>query len=162
MPSVSVPLKGEKGWSILMKQRRDFWNAAGHSRLSPHFKAQEFYCNDGSACPTSARSAMVKLCDVFLERMRARFGTAQVLSGYRHTVYNAMIGGARQSQHIYEHGFEAVAADLRFPKGSPQEWAAYAKGIRATHNHGRGGVGRYDRAGFVHIDNRLYAADWSG
>lgn len=145
-----------------MAQRREFWAAAGHSRLSPHFTAQEFYCNDGSACPTVARPAMVKLCNVFLEPMRAKFGACQVLSGYRHTIYNAMIGGARQSQHIYEMTFEAVAADVRFPRGNPQEWTSFARGLRATHNHGRGGIGRYDRAGFVHIDNRLYQADWSG
>ena len=56
---------------------------------------------------------------MFLEPIRAKFGPCLVLSGYRHTLYNAAIGGARQSQHIYEDGFESVAADIRFGKGSP-------------------------------------------
>jgi len=162
MPSVSVPLKGERGWTVLMQQRRDFWGKEGHNKLSTNFRATEFYCNDGSPCPTSARPAMVRLCETFLEPMRAKFGTCFILSGYRHTRYNAMIGGARQSQHIYEMGFESVASDLRFAKGSPKEWAAFARGLRTKNNKGRGGVGRYDRAGFVHVDNRPYTADWSG
>jgi hypothetical protein len=161
MPSVSVPLKGEKGWTTLMQQRREFWAKGTNMQLSPHFRATEFYCNDGSACPTTARPAMVKLCTVYLEPMRAKFGACYVLSGYRHVLYNAMIGGARQSQHIYEMGFESVAADLRFAKGNPAQWAEYARALRVK-NKGHGGVGRYDRAGFVHVDNRLYKADWSG
>jgi hypothetical protein len=161
MPSVSVPLKGEKGWTTLMAQRRGFWAKGTNMQLSPHFRASEFYCNDGSACPTTARPAMVRLCTVFLEPMRAKFGPCFVLSGYRHTLYNAAIGGARESQHIYEHGFESVAADLRFGKGNPAQWAEYARALRVK-NKGHGGVGRYDRAGFVHVDNRLYKADWSG
>lgn len=162
MPSVSVPLKGEKGWTILMQQRRDFWKAAGHDQLTPHFKASEFWCHDASPPPILARPGMIRLCQVFLEPMRAKFGTCLILSGYRHTLYNAMVRGARQSQHIYEEGFESVAADLRFQFGSPQEWAVFARGIRATKNGGRGGVGRYDRSGFVHVDNRPWTADWSG
>lgn len=162
MPSVSVPLKGEKGWDTLMQQRREFWAKDNNNVLSPHFRAHEFYCHDASACPTLARPAMVKLCKVFLEPMRTKFGTCYILSGYRHTLYNAAIGGARQSQHIYEYNYESVATDLRFAKGNPAQWAAEARRIRTANNKGRGGVGRYDRAGFVHVDNRLYKADWSG
>ena len=60
-------------------------------------------------------------------------------------------------QHIYETGFESVAADMRFAKGTPAQWAAEAKRLRAKAG-GKGGVGRYDRSGFVHVDNRGYAA----
>jgi uncharacterized protein YcbK (DUF882 family) len=73
-----------------------------------------------------------------------------------------MIGGARHSQHIDEHDFESVAADLRFAKGTPAQWAAEAKRLRTKNLRGKGGVGRYDRSGFVHVDNRGYKADWSG
>jgi Peptidase M15 len=162
MPSVSVPLKGAKGWDELMRQRRVFWAKDNRNILSAHFKATEFYCHDGSIAPTSARPAMVALARIFLEPLRAKFGACLVLSGYRHEAYNARIGGARQSQHIYEQSFEAVAADLRFAKGSPAQWAAEARRIRTTKNGGRGGVGRYDRSGFVHVDNRGYKADWTG
>lgn len=163
MPSVSVPLKSDNvKWAALMKQRREFWAKGSNAKLSSHFRVQEFYCNDGSACPTLARPALVKLCNVFLEPMRTKFGTCLVLSGYRHVSYNAMIGGARHSQHIYEMGWESVAADIRFGKGTPAQWAAYARGLRTKENQGRGGVGRYDRAHFVHVDNRLIKADWAG
>lgn len=162
MPSISVPLHGAKGWNQLMVTRRAFWAKATNNQLSPHFKATEFFTHDGSACPIVARPGMVRLCQVFLEPLRAKFGPCLVLSGYRHELYNARIGGARHSQHIYEHDFESVAADLRFQKGSPALWAAEAKRLRLTKNHGDGGVGQYNKSGFVHVDNRGYAADWTG
>ena len=162
MPSVSVPLKTGEGWAKLMAQRKAFWAKDGNDRLSAHFRASEFYCNDGSPCPITSRPGMVALCVVFLEPLRAKFGACFVLSGYRHTLYNAAIGGARESQHIYEQTFESVAADLRFQKGSPALWAAEAKRLRTSRNNGKGGVGRYDRSGFVHVDNRTWKADWAG
>lgn len=161
MPSVSVPNKGEKGWDTLCSQRRKFWKQAKNNTLTAHFKADEFYCHDGSPPPTLARPAMVRLCRDFLEPLRSKFGEALVLSGYRHEDYNNRIGGARYSQHIYEHNFESVAADMRFAKGTPAQWAAEAKRLRTKHG-GDGGVGLYPRQGFIHVDNRGYKADWSG
>ena len=161
MPSVSVPLAGQKGWDELMTRRRVWWRKEDRDQISKNFKASEFACHDGSLCPTTSRPGMVKLCRVFLEPMRAKFGTAYVLSGYRHTLYNARIGGAKNSQHIYENGFEAVAADMRFAKGTPAQWTTEAKKLRAK-NGGKGGIGRYDRSGFIHMDCRSYSATWTG
>jgi hypothetical protein len=161
MPSVSVPLKGAKGWDELQAKRKTFWRRGGNDELTDHFRAHEFYCHDASACPIVSRPAMIKLCSTYLEPMRSKFGTCFVLSGYRHELYNQAIHGARFSQHVYETSFEAVAADVRFEKGSPALWAAEAKRLR-TKAGGTGGVGRYDRSGFVHIDNRGYRADWIG
>ena len=161
MPSVSVPLKGAKGWDELQTKRRTFWRRGGNDELTDHFRAHEFFTHDGSAAPIVARPAMVKLATVYLEPMRAKFGTCYVLSGYRHELYNQAIGGARFSQHVYEQTFEAVAADVRFEKGNPALWTAEAKRIRAR-NGNKGGIGRYDRSGFTHIDNRGYRADWTG
>jgi hypothetical protein len=162
MPSVSVPLKGEKGWDALCESRRKFWRTGKNNQLTPHFKATEFYTHDGTPCPKVARNAMVRLCREFLEPMRAKFGgSCLVLSGYRHELYNQRIGGARNSQHVYEHNFESVAADTRYPKGTPAQWGAELKRLRTKHG-GKGGVGIYPRSGFVHVDNRNYKADWSG
>jgi uncharacterized protein YcbK (DUF882 family) len=161
MPTVSVPLAGTPKWAALQKQRRDFWRKGTNNQLSPNFRATEFYTHDGSAPPILARPAMVKLCKDYLEPMRAKFGTCFVLSGYRHELYNQRIGGARFSQHVYEYNYESVAADLRFAKGTPAQWAAYARTLRSKRG-GKGGVGRYDRSGFVHVDNRSYKADWNG
>jgi hypothetical protein len=74
MPSVSVPLKGAKGWDVLMQQRRDFWAKPGNMRLTAHFQASEFYTHDGTPCPTTARNGMVRLCRDYLEPMRTKFG----------------------------------------------------------------------------------------
>jgi hypothetical protein len=160
VPSVSVPLKGAPGWDVLMRQRREFWAKGERIVLSPHFKATEFYCHDGSACPTLARNAMIRLCIDYLEPMRAKFGECLVLSGYRHELYNQAIGGVRNSQHVYEHNFESVAADVRFKRGSPAIWAAELRKLRTKHG-GKGGIGTYPISGFVHIDNRNFKADWT-
>jgi uncharacterized protein YcbK (DUF882 family) len=160
MPSVSVPLKGERGWDALVRTRRDWWGPK-RNQLTPNFKATEFYTHDGTPCPTVARNAMVRLCQTYLEPLRAKFGECLVLSGYRHERYNQQIGGARYSQHVYENNFESVAADLRFKRGTPALWAAEARRLR-TKAGGKGGVGLYPRSGFIHVDNRGYKADWSG
>lgn len=162
MPSVSVPLKGEKGWDTLVSQRKAFWKRGNNNILTPHFKASEFYTHDGTPVPITARPALLALCRDFLEPMRAKFGTCFVLSGYRHELYNQAIGGARHSQHIYEHDFESVAADTRYASGTPNAWAAEAKRLRTKNTSGKGGIGTYVRSGFVHIDNRTYKADWTG
>jgi len=161
MPSVNVPLHGQPGWDVVQKQRRDFWAKGGNATIAEHFNVSEFHCHDGSLCPIVSRNALVRLCRDFLAPLRAKFGPCNVLSGYRHELYNARIGGARNSQHIYELTFEAVAADLRFPRGTPALWAAEAKKLR-TKAGGDGGVGTYPKSGFVHVDNRNYKADWSG
>lgn len=161
MPSVSVPLKGDKGWSVLMTQRRQFWAKDSNNLLSKNFKATEFYCHDGSAVPIVSRAALVNLCQDFLEPLRMKFGTCIILSGYRHTLYNSGIGGALFSQHIYEHNFESVAADIRFNRGNPSLWGTEAKLCRIRNNSGNGGVGIYTRDGFIHVDNRTYKADWN-
>jgi uncharacterized protein YcbK (DUF882 family) len=51
---------------------------------------------------------------------------------------------------------------MRFATGTPAHWATEARKIRTSKNSGQGGVGRYDRSGFVHVDNRGYKADWTG
>ena len=56
---------------------------------------------------------------------------------------------------------ETVAADLRFARGNPKQWGAYAKELRGKYRKG-GGVGIYINSDFVHVDNRTYTADWSG
>ena len=134
MPSVSVPLKGAEGWTKLQTQRRTFWAKDKNDTLTAHFKASEFYCNDGSAAPITARPAMVRLCIAFLEPMRAKFGACFVLSRLPARAVQRQIGGARLSQHIYEQSFESVAADLRFERGSPALWAAEAKRLRTSRN----------------------------
>jgi uncharacterized protein YcbK (DUF882 family) len=69
-----------------------------------------------------------------------------VISGYRTARTNAMLrrrsrGVAKNSYHV-----RAMAADLRLESRSVPQVAAAAKSL------GAGGVGRYSRSGFVHLD----------
>ncbi len=123
--------------------------AAG--QLSPHFNVREFDCHNGQKVPAIAVPALKKLCVTFLEPMRAEFGPGHVLSGYRPRAYNASIGGAKFSQHIYELTPVSVASDTMWAKGTPTQWARKARSI--ANKRKEGGVGQYNESGFVHIDN---------
>jgi uncharacterized protein YcbK (DUF882 family) len=125
-------------------------------QITAHFRVAEFDCHDGRTVPVEAHEALHRLCDQYLEKMRAKFGPAQVLSGFRPRDYNDRIGGAQKSIHCYEEHPAEVAADTRYARGTPAAWAAYAESLGAP------GVGRYDQSGFVHIDNRKAGpARWS-
>lgn len=134
-------------------------------RLSTHFWLDEFDCHDGTRVPDEAIPALRELCVHVLEPMRAKYGRCTVLSGYRHRAYNARIGGARYSQHIYDLGPGSVAADVRFAKGNPTKWARGARwrfnSLQRWKRNRRGGVGRYVRSNFVHVDNGP-RRDWEG
>ena len=134
--------------------------AAALDQITTHFRVAEFNCHDGTPVPSASHPALKRLCELYLEPMRERFGVAQVLSGYRTKAYNVKIGGAKKSQHIYDEHVESVAADLRFESGTPAEWAAHADKI--AKQVGAGGVGTYIDSRFVHIDNREGQARWSG
>ena len=124
-------------------------------RLTPHFHVGEFDCRDGTPVPPTAHAALRRLCEHYLEPMRARFGVCIVVSGYRHRAYNDRIGGAPRSVHVYDEHPREVAADVRFARGSGADWADVADELAAP------GVGRYST--FVHVDNRRGGpARWSG
>lgn len=129
-------------------------------RLSPHFHSREFACHDGRQVPKVALPALDLLVDKVIEPLRAKFGPCDVLSGYRPADYNARIGGARFSQHIYELTPSSVAADLTFATGGPTAW--YQEADRILRRLGYGGAGHYPSSGFVHVDNRPSPARWSG
>jgi peptidase M15-like protein len=143
-------------------RKRKIRERADKGQITPHFHLNEFHTKDarGSAVPVSSWPAVIRLCKDYLEPMRAKFGACTVISGYRHRAYNnALSGAALNSQHIYDETPVSVAADTRYPRGSSREWVAHAKRLR-TQLGNKGGIGRYDRDGFIHIDNRPSAADW--
>jgi Peptidase M15 len=143
-------------------RKRKIREREDHGQVTPHFHLNEFHTKDarGSAVPVSSWDAVIRLCEDYLEPMRAKFGKCMVLSGYRHRVYNDSIGGARHSQHIYDETPGSVAADTRYERGTSQQWVAEAKRLRTQ--LGKGGIGRYDQSGFIHIDNREGKVDWQG
>lgn len=133
------------------------------ARISDHFRLMEFACHDGVPVPTNCVAWLqADLVLLVLEPMRSRFGTCLVTSGYRHRAYNAAIGGAADSRHIYQpdrgRGF---AADVHFAHGDVWQWAAEASGLLDRLLWG-GGVGTYPRSGFVHVDSRRQRARWAG
>lgn len=134
-------------------------------RLSPNFTVEEFDCHDGTKVPNSAIPALEELCKYQLEPLRAKYGPCKVMSGYRTRQYNADIGGAKYSQHVYTDGPDSVAADLIFARGNPTSWARSARWRFKTKSiwrkRGRGGCGRYIRSGFIHVDNGP-RRDWEG
>ena len=137
----------------LRRRRRQI--AEKREQTSDNFDISEFDCNDGTPVPVAAHGGVRRLCDQVLEPMRDKFGSCHVNSGYRHTRYNAGIGGASRSFHIYDLRPDQPAADVRFARGTPAQWAAFARRL------GKGGVGQYNRAGFVHVDLGP-RRDWSG
>lgn len=77
-----------------------------------------------------------------LERLRAVFGRAVIVnSGYRDPRYNARVGGARRSQHMY-----GAAADIVVVGKRPTEVAAVARRVGFTF------IATY--SGFTHCDIR--------
>ena len=70
----------------------------------------------------------------------------KVISAYRTTKYNSLIGGSKNSSHVLFY-----AADFVASSGRPPEWAAVMRQIRSRGVF-QGGIGAY--AGFVHVDGR--------
>lgn len=112
---------------------------------SKHFRYDEFNCKQGGPVPTYMYPHLRDLCERVLEPMRAEFGGCFITSGHRWSWYDAMIGGVG-GYHVYEKFKSQPAADCIFERGTPAEWAAFARKL------GVGGVGQYDRSGFVHVD----------
>lgn len=139
--------------------------ATNDRKLSPHFSLSEFHCHDGTRVPEAAIPALRELCVHMLEPLRGKYGPCKVVSGYRHRAYNARIGGARFSQHIYDDQPGSVAADVIFQRGSVAQWARSARWRfntkRIWRRRRRGGSGRYLRSGFIHVDSGP-RRDWEG
>jgi uncharacterized protein YcbK (DUF882 family) len=136
--------------------RRAIEDAESKLRLTKHFFRPEFDCREGDSVPDYMHDDLTKLCRLFLEPMRSRFGEARINSGHRWRYYNIKIGGATGSYHEYEIRRKHPAADLVFAKGSPAEWAAYAREL--ANRNGLGGVGEY--SGFVHVDTGPRRSWW--
>ncbi len=96
------------------------------------------------------------LVDLVLVPMRHQFGPCVVTSGFRTVRHNAAVGGADYSRHRYDVFPSEPAVDVKFSRGTPEDWAAAAEHPLAH----RGGIGVYK--GHVHLDRRPGRARWSG
>lgn len=134
---------------------------ATRHRLSPNFTVEEFDCRDGTKVMKRDYNGLEYLCRTFLEPLRKKYGACHVNSGFRTASYNAKIGGASRSEHVYTiHDGNDQAADVTFRTGGPRDWHRTANWIRNRKRNGRGGLGLYST--FVHIDIRDVRADWRG
>jgi len=134
---------------------------ATRHRLSKHFVVEEFDCHDGTKVQKRDYNGLEYLCRTYLEPLRAKFGSVHINSGYRTRSYNASIGGASKSFHVYTmHDGNDQAADITCARGTPRQWHATLAGIRSRKRGGKGGLGLYPS--FVHCDIRDYKADWRG
>lgn len=112
---------------------------------SPHFRYAEFDCRNGTKVPRAAYPALRAHCRDILEPLRAKYGVVHVNSGYRTAAYNASVGGATNSIHIYDQHPGAVAVDHTSEGAAPSTVADFEEPLAD-------GLGRY--ATFTHADNR--------
>lgn len=125
---------------------------------SRHLSWIELACHDGTVYPFEWRhSRAIQLAEVF-ELIRRSCGNSpiKVLSGYRTTRYNELVGGARLSQHI-----QGRAIDLKPPKGLTVE-QFHRIIFELSKNSFIKGIGKYKT--FVHVDVRpgTHLALWNG
>ena len=119
----------------------------GSTRLSNHFKVYEFRCKDNTD-PIFVAPALVNI----LETIREHFNKpVYINSAYRNPAYNAMIGGAKKSMHMY-----GMAADIHINGVTPKQIAEFAETLMPD----SGGIGIYDN--FCHIDVRYVKSRWNG
>ena len=118
----------------------------GNITLSTNFKVKEFSCKDGSD-KVLIDSDLVEL----LQKIRTHFNSPVTInSAYRSSTYNAKIGGASKSQHVY-----GTAADIVVKGIAPLEVAKYAEYCLGN----KGGIGLY--SSFTHVDVRTYKSRWN-
>jgi uncharacterized protein YcbK (DUF882 family) len=84
--------------------------------------------------------------------VRSTYGPTTIHSGYRTRRYNATVGGAPNSYHVYLPSRRGVAADFSCQRGRPAAWAELLDDLHAP------GLGRY--GDHVHVDNRVGHARW--
>lgn len=121
--------------------------------LTANFSLREFECNDGTTVPEKYISNVNKLAynlQVLRDELKKPI---HINSGYRHTVYNKRIGGAKFSQHL-----TASASDITVRDITPKKLARTILKLIKQGKMNEGGVGLYN--GFVHYDIRGTKARW--
>lgn len=117
--------------------------------VTAHFSKYEFRCRDGSEHEIDCGLLAM------LEAIRCHFNSpVTITSGYRSPNYNAAVGGASNSQHLY-----GTAADFQVSGLDIKEVYRWCDEMFPV-----SGLGLYHRGGWgwVHIDNRGSRARWNG
>ena len=123
--------------------------------MTNNFSLKEFESKDGSKMPSDVYLNIVKLVGQ-LQFLRDYTGRAiTVNSGYRSPEYNAKIGGVKNSQHLL-----GKAADIRIEGLKPAEVYRLIDELIDMGLMLQGGLGLYEKRGFVHYDIRKTKARW--
>jgi len=113
---------------------------------STHFSEAELRCK----CGCGVNLCTQALVDA-LEAFRSAVGKPVIVtSAYRCPGHNAVIGGAKNSEHM-----KGQAADIKVAGLTPARLEAIAREIPGIR-----GIGRDDKGGFIHIDTRAKKAQW--
>ena len=123
--------------------------------MTNNFTLKEFESKDGSKMPSDVYLNIVKLVGQ-LQFLRDYTGRAiTVNSGYRSPEYNAKIGGVKNSQHLL-----GKAADITIEGLKPAEVYRIINELIDMGLMLQGGLGLYEKRGFVHYDIRKTKARW--
>jgi hypothetical protein len=135
----------------IAEQLADARKSQGGPLDTPYFVVAEFDCHDGTPVPPASIPALKAHVHAYLLPLRAAYGSIHINSGFRTLSYNASIGGASMSVHVYnaswQHSPWAVAVDHVAAGASPPQVQAWHE----SHTH-PDGMGRY--SAFTHVDNR--------
>lgn len=117
--------------------------------LSKNFSRKEVACK---CCGRIKDNALFREGIAKLQKLRELVGQPLIVnSGYRCSVHNEKVGGAKKSKHMEGHAF-----DITIPKGmTASEFGALARKV------GFKGIGYYPKQRFVHMDLGA-ARTWNG
>ena len=122
-------------------------------KLTKNFHLSEFACNDKTEVPTELIEN-VKLLAQQLQILRDYYDTPiKINSAYRTKSYNANVGGATNSQHLF-----GTAADIIIIGISPEETQITIQDLIDSGKMLEGGLGLYRT--FTHYDIRKNKARW--
>tara|TARA_B110000444_G_C18480230_1_gene428821 strand:- start:218 stop:589 length:372 start_codon:yes stop_codon:yes gene_type:complete len=123
--------------------------------MTKNFSLKEFNSKDGSKMPSEVYLNIVKLVGQ-LQFLRDYTGRAiTVNSAYRSPEHNSKIGGAMSSQHLL-----GKAADITIEGLKPAEVYRLIDELIDMGLMLQGGLGLYEKKGFVHYDIRKTKARW--
>lgn len=116
-------------------------------RFTEHFSCAEMACKCCGCC------LMNPVLMHSLEKLRNLIRKPiHVLSGFRCYKHNLEVGGAKHSRHLC-----GDAADIVIDGMTVTEMRYAAEKIKFFYE---GGIGTYQKQGFVHVDVRFYSARW--
>ena len=123
--------------------------------MTKNFSLKEFNSKDGSKMPSEVYLNIVKLVGQ-LQFLRDYTGRAiTVNSAYRSPEHNSKIGGSLSSQHLL-----GKAADITIEGLKPSEVYMIIDELIDMGLMLEGGLGLYEKKGFVHYDIRKNKARW--